>query len=55
MPLKDSPAQSSVQDGDDQDISQLVLLGAIDGRIGQVLEAFAQTEFGMILHPHFES
>jgi len=39
----------------DQEVNQIVILGAIDARVGQVFEVFDQTEFGMVLHPQFES
>lgn len=42
-------------DGDDQEVNQVVILGAMDARVGQVLEVFDQTELGMIWHPQFES
>ena len=42
-------------DRNDQNVNEVMILGAIDARIGQVFEMFDQTEFGMILHPQFES
>ena len=39
-------------DGDDQKVDQIVILGPVDARVGQVLEVGDQTEFWMRVHPH---
>ena len=47
MSLKDLARAEQRADGDGQHVDQFVILGAIDARVGQVLEVCDQTEFGV--------